>query len=291
MGKLTINELSKSLLGYLQPKQDDTLNTEDKTITGAINELEQEINNLFQSANNGKQLIANAIGRPLDASDTFGAMSTDITSYIKNELKKTLTDEGVTVNSTDDFLALIEKVDEEFARKNNTITDLSNGASGMVKPAGTAIASDVLSGRTFINYTGNTITGTMTHQGSKTITPTINTQTFPAGYYSGITVNGSTPQYKTGSQSITVSTSTTSININFGTTLTKVPTFVCVTGHLSARSDINYSFETGNTGYLSTTTWYTELYITNITTTGCTLKFTHSGTSTTYGSIQWIAIL
>lgn len=109
MGKLTINELSKSLLGYLQPKQDDTLNTEDKTITGAINELEQEINDLFQSANNGKQLIADAIGEPLNSEQTFSAMSNNIKSLL-NTFKTNMMSSGVTVEANDKFKQLIDKI-------------------------------------------------------------------------------------------------------------------------------------------------------------------------------------
>ena len=56
---------------------DDTLMTDSNTVIGAINEL-------FQSANSGKELIANAIGNPLITGDsTFSAMSEAIL-----ELKK-----------------------------------------------------------------------------------------------------------------------------------------------------------------------------------------------------------
>jgi hypothetical protein len=49
MGKITINELSDSLKDHIDGKQDATdnlLETNNKTIVGAINEL-------FQSADNG----------------------------------------------------------------------------------------------------------------------------------------------------------------------------------------------------------------------------------------------
>ena len=78
------------------------LNTDSKTIVGAINEL-------FQSANNGKQLIANAIGEPLDASDTFSAMSTDINGLL-SRFKTNMMNNGVTVNSSDKFKSLIDKI-------------------------------------------------------------------------------------------------------------------------------------------------------------------------------------
>lgn len=79
MGKITINELSDSLKDHIDGKQDATdnlLETNNKTIVGAINEL-------FQSADNGKELIADAIGEPLSAEDTFQAMSDDINELLE----------------------------------------------------------------------------------------------------------------------------------------------------------------------------------------------------------------
>ena len=78
------------------------LNTNSKTIIGAINEL-------FQSANNGKELIANAIGEPLDASDTFSAMSNDINSLLST-FKTNMMNNGITVESGDKFKSLIDKI-------------------------------------------------------------------------------------------------------------------------------------------------------------------------------------
>ena len=91
------------------------LSTNSKTVIGAINEL-------FQSANNGKELIANAIGKPLSKEDTFSAMSDKINN-IKSDLKQVLTDEGVSVSNEDNMDSLITKVDEEFDRKN---TEMEN---------------------------------------------------------------------------------------------------------------------------------------------------------------------
>ena len=150
-----------------QDKTDNGLVTTDKTIVGAINEL-------FQNANNGKELIANAIGEPLSSNDTFSAMSDKIND-MKSDLKQVLTDEGVSVSNTDTMASLITKIDSEFDRQ--------------VVPAGDAVAANVLSGKTFINITGQTVTGTMANNGAKTFTPSASQQTAPAGYYSGITCN------------------------------------------------------------------------------------------------------
>ena len=79
------------------------LQTTDKSsIVGAINEL-------FQSANNGKELIANAIGEPLSSEQTFSAMSNDINDLLIR-FKTNMVINGVSVESGDDFNSLINKL-------------------------------------------------------------------------------------------------------------------------------------------------------------------------------------
>lgn len=146
-----------------QTKDDAGLKTKDKTITGAINEL-------FQSANNGKEIIADAIGEPVSANDTFSAMGEDIDGLLE-QFKTNMTNSSVPVESGDKFKQLIDKI------------------TTLVTPVGTAVATDVLTGKTFINSTGNTVTGTMANQGSKTFTPSASKQTGAEGYYKSITVN------------------------------------------------------------------------------------------------------
>ena len=91
----------------------DNLSTNNKTIVGAINEL-------FQSANSGKQLIADAIGNPLiTGNSTFNAMSEAILGY-ENNLKIILTNKGVEVTEEDNMTSLINKV-----------SSLNNGVNGV----------------------------------------------------------------------------------------------------------------------------------------------------------------
>ena len=97
-----LNELANIDLSGKQDKTDESLLTESKDVIGAINEL-------FQSANNGKELIANAIGEPLDASDTFSAMSNDINSLLST-FKTNMMNNGITVESSDKFKQLIDKI-------------------------------------------------------------------------------------------------------------------------------------------------------------------------------------
>ena len=87
------------------------LQTDSKTIVGAINEL-------FQNANNGKELIADAIGEPLDSSDTFSAMSNDINGLLST-FKTNMMDKGVSVESGDKFKQLIEKIPSIIGKESN----------------------------------------------------------------------------------------------------------------------------------------------------------------------------
>ena len=109
---------------------------------------------------------------------------------LRDSLASILQEEGVNVTEEDDMASLISKVDEEFTKDNNTINNLTNELAGKVTPVGNAVASNVLTGKTFINSTGNTLTGTMTNNGTKTITPSASAQTLGAGYYDKITING-----------------------------------------------------------------------------------------------------
>ena len=115
MGKITINELHNSLFDYVQTVSDNKLETNNKTIVGAINELfsdnsnDIEINNLKNEISNGKQLIASAIGEPLNAEDSFNEMSNDINSLLST-FKTNMMNNGVTVNSSDRFKQLIDKI-------------------------------------------------------------------------------------------------------------------------------------------------------------------------------------
>ena len=97
-----LNELSNIDLSGKQDKTDESLLTESKDLVGAINEL-------FQSANNGKELIANAIGEPVSAEDTFQAMSSDINGLLAT-FKTNMMNNGIAVESNDKFKQLIDKI-------------------------------------------------------------------------------------------------------------------------------------------------------------------------------------
>ena len=74
-----------------------------------IAELENRVNEAFTNANNGKQLIASAIGEPVSSEDTFQAMSTDINGLLST-FKANMMNNGITVESGDRFKSLIDKI-------------------------------------------------------------------------------------------------------------------------------------------------------------------------------------
>lgn len=97
------------------------------------------------------------------------------------------------ISATDEgFSNIISNKNTKIDELETQVTDLNSQLEGKVTPAGDAVASNVLSGKTFINSTGQTITGTMTNRGgAQTITPGTSNKTLYSGYYSGnITVKG-----------------------------------------------------------------------------------------------------
>ena len=97
MGKITINEMHNSLFDYTQAVSDENLMTENKTIVDAINEIY------------GKRLIADSIGEPLNNTDTFTKMSSDINNLLST-FKTNMMNSGVAVESGDKFKTLIDKI-------------------------------------------------------------------------------------------------------------------------------------------------------------------------------------
>ena len=156
-----INDLNKSLEEqlHLNEKQEKT----DTNLKTNDKTIVGAINELFQDVDSGKQLIATAIGDSSITKDsTFDAMGTAITLL------------------------------------HNQITSLTNELAGKVTPAGTAVAANVLSGKTFINSTGQLVTGTMANMSTHTQVADYvawNTQSIYLGIPAGAYVNASSTGY------------------------------------------------------------------------------------------------
>jgi hypothetical protein len=87
----------------------DSLETDAKgNMVQAINELVEKLDNSAE-IENGKELIANAVGEPLTAEESFDEMSTDINNLLST-FKTNMMNNGVTVESSDRFKALIDKI-------------------------------------------------------------------------------------------------------------------------------------------------------------------------------------
>lgn len=168
---------------------DDTFEVMGEKIKGLTNNFKAKLLNLGVSVSSIDKFEA-LIGK-LDEID-LGVDAEELIGPFIESLSGILEDEGVELSGNETLGDLIIKVDEEFDKYNNTINDLNNQLEGKVTPAGTAVAGDVLSGKTFMNSTGQLVTGTMTNRGgAQTVTPGTSNKTLNAGYYSGnITVQG-----------------------------------------------------------------------------------------------------
>jgi hypothetical protein len=101
-GSLDLNNITMYDIKGFDDVENSTVGTEIEGLWACYNEL-------FQSANNCKELIASAIGEPLNSEDTFSAMSNDINSLLST-FKTNMMNNGVTVNSSDRFKSLIDKI-------------------------------------------------------------------------------------------------------------------------------------------------------------------------------------
>jgi hypothetical protein len=159
MGKITREELAHSLNDHIESQSKNKQNKTDDNLKTSDKTIVGAINELYQDINDGKQIIADAINN-----------------------------DSITKDSP------FEAMGESIRGLSTKVNSLTNELAGKVTPAGTAIANDVLSGKTFINNTGHIITGTIADRGgAQTVTPGTSNKTLSAGYYSGnITVAGST---------------------------------------------------------------------------------------------------
>ena len=98
--KITQDQLEPNVMEELESGIGDlsTLSTENKgSLVAAVTEIY------------GKSIIAEAIGEPLSASDSFNKMSNDINDLL-NKFKISLLINGISVNNEDDFKSLIDKL-------------------------------------------------------------------------------------------------------------------------------------------------------------------------------------
>jgi len=113
---MNISEILRNSLERVKNYVDGKYNVASSNI-GELNNLQttnkdnvvNAVNELNQGVNDGKELIADAIGEPLSAEDTFNDMSGDINSLL-NTFKTNMMINGVAIESGDKFKALIDKL-------------------------------------------------------------------------------------------------------------------------------------------------------------------------------------
>ena len=122
--KQAINNASDIDLSSYDVKAD--VGDKTKLQTNAKGSLVDAVNELFQNANNGKELIANAIGEPLSATDTFSAMGEEIEGlleYFRDKLK------SIGVTDPLDGLNLKELIDKVKGPTKYSITKNLTGCT------------------------------------------------------------------------------------------------------------------------------------------------------------------
>ena len=77
--------------------------------TSTKNDIVSAVNEVVELSNDAKASIADAIGEPLNPNDTFSNMSNDINSLL-NQFKTNMMNNGITVESSDKFKQLIDKI-------------------------------------------------------------------------------------------------------------------------------------------------------------------------------------
>lgn len=203
-GRITINELSQPLQDTINNKVDKVsgkdLSTNDFTniyknkvdglgsftFTGTPSTTEKTdipkmINEVFQLANNGKTTVANAIGSPALATDTFTVLSGYINTD-KNTLATNLTNKGVTASSSETLASLVGKV------ANISIsTGIDTSSATLTSPS--QLLNGISAFSKGVKYTGNIPIITDSQQSTFTMLQDngIIMLKVPQGYYNGET--------------------------------------------------------------------------------------------------------
>jgi len=205
-----LEETIKQLEGTVEDlnKQLDQERAHKTELENTITDLNGQVENLNQQIAEGNTTIQEQQG-------TIDNLNTEINS--KNE-------ELANKNQT------IEQLEESISTLNTQVASLNSQITELKKKqaTGNAVASNVLSGKTFSNSSGIGLTGTMANRGTLNWNPSSSTTyTVQPGYYSGGTLNSSGAynagvnagvaklNYSKIQTDIQLSNSTTSVNLTF----------------------------------------------------------------------------
>lgn len=172
----------------------DNLSTELKNHLETLGLTEEQVNEIIQEAlvdivakDSEQELLLDGVVADMgnldnlnttDKSNIVAAINEVFQSgnSVKQELVATLIAKGLEATIDDTFKNLINDINEN-----------------LIVPTGDAVAEDVLEGKTFINNSGEVVTGVIVNRGgAQTVTPGTSNKTLNSGYYNGdITVSGS----------------------------------------------------------------------------------------------------
>jgi hypothetical protein len=196
MSKITMDELSAStkeaLKTDLSPINDDI-----QELLDVVKSIEEKID----AENNLKRQLVDALvnlGFDVSMNNTLSELLIILESIKLGQgdaLPGDVLAGKTFTNNTGELLTgeIITRSENEINTKLNGVVLEPGYYAGDIKiPAaqGSAVVSDVLSGKTFTNNTATTLNGNMTNHGNKSVTPSSSNQTLSAGYYSGISVKG-----------------------------------------------------------------------------------------------------
>jgi hypothetical protein len=127
----------------------------------------------------------------------------------KSVLAATLTNLGIPTASTDSFKKIGENIRKVLAYQEELARKKGKEDAVAATKVGTAVAADVLAGKTFTNSSSIGVTGTMPNKGAVSATlkpgPSASSYTIPAGYHNGSgVVSIGTQQAKASSMSLTI---------------------------------------------------------------------------------------
>ncbi len=197
--------------------------------------LQEQVDNLTQQVDNLNKTIEEQENTIEDLTNTKAELEATIADLNK-QIEQEKENSAKLQQQVDSLTGQVDSLNKTKEQLESTINSLNTQIAELQKKqaTGTAVASDVLSGKTFSNSSGVGLTGTMTNRGA--INQTLNaggSYTIPAGYHNGsgkVTVNSLASQ--------------TSANAGAGHILSGYTAWVNgnkITGTMANRGNLNWS--------------------------------------------------
>ena len=134
--------------------------------------MDDDISTLFDIINNIKLGQGNATPNDVLEGKTFSNDTGELLTGI------------IPIKSNSDININLSKMEQTLE------TGYYGGNINIPTSTGTAVSGNVLTGKTFMNSTGDLITGSMVNNGTKSITPKNTAQNLSSGYYQQVSISG-----------------------------------------------------------------------------------------------------